>query len=235
MRATITILLATVLAGKANAQEPTHTQSEYRYAVKLYNTVSRQEYPAISLNPNLTLGRTETKFLSPSVAFTWKTKKGNYREIELSSLQLGKERQDMWTNSSGLVESVIINNSDIKARYEHILVFAKSKAWKLKPMLGIGAEPFFQYQRISYISTAVVARPFTTQTFGARLYASPRINWDLSQRLLLDVNIPICVAEINSQSRSDFDNFGVTRKTSVFNFEAAPVRFSARVGLGLRL
>jgi hypothetical protein len=234
MKRTIVLLLAILIAEKSSAKRMLVLAPvpKPQYAVKVYNTFSYQSITDRNLYPLITTSKNIT-FLKPSVAFMWTDKKGHTREIELSSFSLNK-RDDRTAFGTVSKSGQVVTSTDIAIRVERIFNFAKRKQWKLKPSLGCGVMPYFNMAKATPYTSVNV--PFTDMHYGVKAYVAPRINYNVSNRFFIDLNIPLVFADMGVQHQKAF-NPGLLKEISynVGNFDAFSESPSVRLGVGLRL
>ena len=93
MRITILSSFIVLSSLHAVAQEETESTSDApKYAIKVYNSFGYQNSVRYNgIGPGSTTHRLkDMTFLKPSIAFMWNDKKGNSREIELSSFSINR-------------------------------------------------------------------------------------------------------------------------------------------------
>lgn len=175
--------------------------------------------------------------IHPSIALQWSKK--NIQEIEVSSLGF-KENVLLNQTIYDSLNNTYINlnyktkTSNIALKYEYMLrLFKKLK--NVHPLLGFAASPYFQREVILPYNSSLTNQYITV--LGVRTFIIPRIQWNVSQRLLIDLNIPICLTDINITSyRVDDPSYSKSQnKASLSNFNALPDYISFRIGAGWRL
>lgn len=242
-KASIILIAAFILSGlSSTGQESPKTKS-----IKLYSN-----YSWISTQTNIgfdTTGRVSTiarnldvqlGYLTPALAFT--SANGNFQEIELSKIVIGNTRNEVLnivdsTGQSSLASSLRTRNNMIAFRYEYdLLLFKKKKAdSKLKSYLGLSVNPYFSNTKYS----SSIASMFTTsqQSFGALVAFIPRINYNVNERLFVDVNLPINLMDMNvTTERAENPAIPVPQRSiSTLNFSQLPDQFLVRFGVGFRV
>lgn len=238
MKGIVVLFLSVLAAEQSSAKRIIASPAvpQYRYAVKVYNSFNYQTAESYGPPFGPPSSVTKTKkldLLKPSVAFNWTDKKGRTREIELSSFILNS-RKDNTTLGTTALMGRSVTTYDISLSFEQIFNFAKQKNWKLKPSLGAGVAPYFNMEKITPYTTALV--PSTNTSYGARLYFAPRVNYSVSDRFFIDLNVPVTVADMGVQSQKTFVpaiNSEMTSSTG--NFNAFTTMPSVRIGAGLRI
>jgi hypothetical protein len=211
-----------------------------RYAVKLYNITSweKQQEP---FQQGIFMGKTtekEFQLLHPSLAFRIKNAKNNFHEIELTELEVGKENSVSEVDYNGIVipiQGSNITNTTIAVRYEYTLNFNKKKNSRFMPALGLAIMPY--YQRTNFTPVLSTQYPVANTHIGAKGYLVPRLNYAISSRLFLDLNIPICITDTYMEMVNT-KNPNITQqeqKHETGNFDGVPNRYSFRIGLGLTI
>ena len=119
----ISLLLLLVLVLKLGWTQ--NSNLDYKYAIKIYNLTSYEEYSESTSYINET--RTSIQILHPTIAFQWNNDKRNSNEVELTNFKLGKletksETQDT-VNGGKYNTEYDIFSTVISARYEYILNF----------------------------------------------------------------------------------------------------------------
>jgi hypothetical protein len=217
--------------------------SQPKYALKVYNAFSymRMEETVPANTSGFSFKRTTyTDMVKPSVAFNWRTAKGNLNEVELSSLMIGKKNEEYFFRPPSANIPVYVGgagntSSNITVRYEHIKDFFKRKAWKLRPMLGLGMSAFYRSDRLETTGSNAFI-PLSEQRVGVKFEVAPRVNYNISKRVFIDLNIPVNVMQSDAWfSKMQNTPTSEIQKTSISNFAAAPKEFAIRLGVGVRL
>lgn len=211
------------------------------FQLKMYNLVSASRANEAYVANNTSHTQVSSFHIwNPTIAIARENKKRNLHEFELTSI--GINASDMRTNwfVPGLNVNVItsgarVYETHIALRYEHILNLVKKPGARLVPSIGFSASPYYlRYNVQPYVTTTYP----TKETFiGARVFVAPRINYYIHKAVFIDLNIPVCLADINYNKHRE-DNPTVStqqRSTSKTNFTALPEYFSVRLGIGVRL
>ncbi|MEQ1733199.1 MAG: hypothetical protein ABL940_05970 [Bacteroidia bacterium] len=230
-----TIITITLCITNAVAQ---NTNLDYKLAVKLYNTTSLQKFNPVIVS-NYAYSTSDFVVLKPTVAVQWKTKKNNFREIELSDFNINKKSTHYVTNvttpSSGLVFTDQNLQSSIALKYEYVLGLNSAKNYKLVPSVGLGLHSFYGYSK----NFPQVSSSFYTSTrlIGTTAYIAPRLTYFITSKLLLDFNIPVYLTEFSANKRRNPNpSIPVANRTiHTFNFKAFPNVLSCRIGIGLKI
>lgn len=219
-----------------------NTTLSYKYAIKAYNLTSfytGSTTAKISDSSNINFTTNDLKILHPTFAFQWQNAKRNFHELELTSFELGKlsnqEELSGSLSSGNTIPRSSVITTNIAFRYEYILNFNKAETRKLVPSIGFGGSPY--YRLYKYQAKYAWEIPSSQQFIGLSIYATPRITYNFSSRIFLDVNIPVCVFDFNYLSNHQDNPFLELseRTTSEFNIEMFPKVLSGRVGIGLKL
>ncbi len=223
-----------------------HTQmpSVPKLAFKVYNTFSyskMEETIPVNLPGFVGFKRiTKTDLFKPSVAFSWRSPKGNYQEVEVSSFVVGKKSTENFFRHQQSITPIGIGGTevtttDIAIRYENVKDLFKRKNWKLRPMLGLSLSAFYRSEKIGSNGIDPFV-PLSEQRYGVKFEAIPRINYNISRRIFLDFNIPVTIAQSDIWvSKVQTTSISKVQKTSLANFAAAPMEIAARIGVGIRL
>ncbi len=213
-------------------------------SLKIYNlTTVERDYPpqyTDSLgDPNMSTYY-NVQLLHPTIALQWYNASGNGHEIELTSFRMSTNETNQWSYYSRNPAipshpSMQHTSAIISLRYEFILFTKQEGEPKLVPALGFGINPY--YMMDIYNSSISTVFPEQFQSFGARFFAIPRLNYSISERLYLDLNFPISIYDYRLVFAKD-ENPAIPineRTTTIFDSESFAPLFSARVGLGIRL
>jgi hypothetical protein len=218
---------------------------DYNSALKISNlTVFQERSGSLRFNTNPSYleesANTSLQILQPTIAFQWKSEKGNFHEIELTSLSWGKVGAETVvtydSTSSGIrVAASDLTTADISMRYEYILVFNKEKYSKVVPSVGFGVNPYFG--NVRYSPEVSSSFPASETTVGIRTFITPRVTYFMTSRLFVDVNLPVCITDAGIFI-DEVDDPAIPvdqRSISTFDFNQFPRFFSGRIGLGVKL
>lgn len=221
-----------------------NTYLDYKYSIKLYNLTAYEQSSengiVDSLMPMVRNSSTTLQYVHPTFAFQWKTKKQNFKEIELINFYINKttgSREQL--DTIGRVEKVlskkVLVSSGISLRYEYTVMFKKLKTSKFVPSIGYAANPYFKLDNfVPELSNAFIS---TKSTLGARGFIIPRLTYFIGSKFFLDLNLPFCVMELYYQVNENENPMipSNQQRISNINFELFPKVFSARLGLGLKI
>jgi hypothetical protein len=219
-----------------------NTTPGHKYAIKAYNLTSfysGNTTSKLSDSADLNFTTNDLKILHPTLAFQWLNAKGNYHELELTSFELGElsnlEELSGNSGSGNTIPKTSVITTNIAFRYEYILNFNKSETHKLIPSLGFGGSPY--YRLYKYQAKYSWEIPSSQQFIGLSIFATPRLTYNFSSRIFLDLNIPVCVFDFNLLTNHQDNPFLELseRTTSEFNIDMFPKILSGRVGVGLKL
>lgn len=233
------IIVSPVLAQDIEPQNE-QVESHARFAIKGYNITTFNRQKEITYTTGYRYTQKSDKYFSPAAALNITNKKGNAHEIELSDFTLNTKdnKQELSMFNGGVFVPIIVGerttNTAIAVRYEYIINFAKKKDWRLKPMLGIAGQPYYERERTVPYST--VNFNVTHTEAGIRGYIIPRINFDVCKHLFFDLNIPVCVADGKYYSDKRIDpTTSRMRDENRGDFNLFAQAISIRVGAGIRL
>jgi hypothetical protein len=242
MKKIFPLLIALAPAYLSFAQNP---QPDYKIALKIYNLASLEEYTNVTASENdsstqYTFNTRKLDIFHPTFAYQWSNKKEDFHEIELTRFSLsntvfGAQSQMGNSNSTMLSGSERMRTIDISVRYEYIRNFRKGLDKKMLPSLGFAINPYCNH----IVTQPIVSTSFPTSSWhlGARMFVVPRLNFTLSKRIFLDINIPICIVD-NYQLRNKYANPAIpldNRITYSNLFELLPRVYSIRFGVGFKL
>jgi hypothetical protein len=216
-----------------------NTNLDFKYAVKLYNLTSFEDYSNSENDTNQYSFRYSSRnfrIFHPTFAFQWETGKKNYHEVELTDFMFGITGEDgNDTTYGGVTEGdKKFITTYISIRYEYILNFNKARETRFVPSLGFGMNPYYG----QYNDQPAESNAFRTSEyyFGARIFLVPRLTYHFSPKIFIDLNIPFCIADVYFQRYTDEDPTLTLeeRQTSSITFDAFPKVFSGRIGVGLK-
>lgn len=205
-----------------------------KYQIKLYGLY----------NPNLLSGHVEQprnglvdyvyyrNTFNPTIAINRTNKKGNRHEIELSGLAVNETNTRISsTTDSSLLWSISrsTKESKIVVRYEYIHEFLKNK--KFRPSVGVSLSPYYiVYNTNSYHN---IRNIFTERTYGIQAFIIPRLNYYISKRILIDLNIPLKITEHQYSKRTTY----AANKTVYTGYYKTLFEdmFYARLGIGINI
>jgi len=216
-----------------------NTNLDYKYAIKIYNLTSFDEYKETKSDTNAYSTKT-LQILHPTVAFQWKTKKNNFHEIELTNFMLSKvgTKTEIVNNTTGnrqIVSGNDLTTTLISLRYEYILNFNKSKDKKLVPSLGFSINPYFKQN--NYSPTISTSFPTSEVFIGARTFITPRLTYYIKPKIFIDINIPLCFSDTYYlRDKEDNPALAANKRTNTsYDVGLFPNFFSGRLGIGLKL
>ncbi|MCB0733179.1 MAG: hypothetical protein H6608_05045 [Flavobacteriales bacterium] len=174
-----------------------------------------------------------------SLAYTREAPSGAIHEFELSRLSFWNRDNQVVVQDS-LFLPMTISGANVRgvyaaARYEYMQELHKTdENRKTKIYLGGSAQPFF-YRN--------VVRPLNSQSFpttdisaGIKLALIPRVTQNLTDKLFLDVNIPIQMVTTDvTHNRVENPSFTASQQSiSTINF-MMDMKYMLRAGIGYRL
>lgn len=231
----INLLLLLVLVLKLGWAQ--NSNLDYKYAIKIYNLTSYEEYTKTTSFINET--RTSIQILHPTIAFQWNNNKRNSNEVELTNFKLGKldtksETQDTIKGGNYNLEYDKFSTM-ISARYEYILNFNKSKDRKIVPSLGFGINPY--YTQTNYEPKNTTKYRYSEMHTGLKLFLTPRLSYYIGSKIFIDINLPICISDVfySVDKNEDPSYQSAESTTSTFNIDIFPKVFTGRIGIGIKI
>lgn len=233
------LMLATLLLCDTTVWAQSDKDFKPKYLIKAYANGNITPYADITTKSNTTFNAKASSYIQPSAAISVYNKKGNYHELELSSIRSTKtEMIEYFEDAQGMtlpVSGYILNNTRIAMRYEYVHVFMKENKSRLKPALGLGAMPY--YNRNNFTPLITSNYPYKKTSMGVQAYVIPRLAIRLSERIDLDLNVPVCIADVaktksltlNPTLPSDMQH------TSSADFSLLPRNYTVRLGLVVKL
>lgn len=218
---------------------------DYKMALKIYNQstyeAQTRSYPSGDSTMS-TIFETNKSFqiIQPTLAFQWKSGSNNFHEVEISGIRVGKygtrtEREDSTTGLRETVAGQDVSQTSLAIRYEYIVNFNKKSDHKLVPSLGFGAGTNYgRHKSEPYISNSF---PVTQTQVSLKLFLTPRLTYYFNSKLFMDLNIPVCVSDLNT-TVFHVENPAFTsrqQKNTDYTFTGFPKIVSGRIGVGLKL
>jgi len=210
-------------------------EKESNLTLKLYTNFFYSESGSESgINPHELQKNVDFGHISPAIQI--KSANGNFQEIELSRLTINHELDQSQNEILQTLEGDISNDYNLYMRYEYNYNILK-KSKKYHPYIGASAQPGIGYLR----TTPLISNLYKTDLFKTNLLIQvvPRLIIDLSDRFILDINLPIPLASIYwSVLNVDNPNLPIEeRKTSSAGLDIIKFRdnFQFRIGLGIKL
>ncbi len=178
-------------------------------------------------------------FVHPSVSVMIKTKRGNFHELEISEVDFKKtditQRLQDQSGNYYYMLNYKVNDTRLALRYEYIIALIKRDNAKLIPSVGWAAMPYYyRFAQVPYITSDY---PITTTILGVRSFITPRMQLNVSKRVFIDANVPICILDMGT-TKQDIANPTIplwAQKYSIVDLQAVPRYFSARLGLGVKI
>lgn len=235
------IAVVSMLPLCSSAQEEMAIEQKTAKSVqlKLYNIASYADYPLLTSAknyPSYTRIKS-TDIIHPAFAINFGNKAGNRHELELTSLAVKKFDNKTVLDSPLLITTngSLVYETNIAVRYEYIINLNKKAGAKFVPAIGLAASPY--YTRYNYVPYVTSTYPVRETFIGLRTFVVPRINYNISKRIFLDLNIPVCITDVqgsyHKEQNPTLSTDAQVRNTG--NFDAVPKYFSLRLGVGVKL
>ncbi len=230
----ILCILATI---PAYAQTTSYTQG-----VKLYANIATTPFRNFLFYKHLGYSHKTTvrNYLTPSISYTWQNRKRNYHEIEWHQLDMRKEKHETEyinpiTGERSYQQTRSFTTTTIALRYEYIFNLSKKKNRTFMPSVGIAAMP--AYHRNSSTPYTGSDYPTSQAYIGIRHFVIPRIHIAVTNRLMVDINIPISVVDAGVISNKILNPTlpNHAQKYSVADFTLFPAYHTARIGVMLKI
>lgn len=160
--------------------------------------------------------------LLPAIALTVYNRKQNFHEIQFNELT-------NYSTPSSLC-------SFFSSRYSINWVLLKKKHPKIQPILGVGFSPFYYFD--SNESNGYYAIKNLTRV-GINAEFLPRIQWNLSSKIFLELNVPLRVMNLSYQ-KTHIDNAMIpTSQSNTWGFNFSSIgsifHFAMYTGIGIHL
>lgn len=234
-------VLVVVCSVSAQAQDKELKTSTniYNHAVKLYTTGRFNPYSDVYIKDreSYTIRTSVSDYIQPSLAVSFRNKDHNYHELELSrvSVRSTSVNPTILTSQTSLPQGYRLNTTHIALRYEFIIPFIKKRQALFVPAIGAAVMPYYSRYSLKPYSTADV--PVTSSTLGAQTFIIPRLQVNISKRVFIDANIPVCIADVGTKRINIQDPTlpSHAQQYSLADMQFLPKFYSARLGLGIQL
>lgn len=246
-------LVLTLFAAQLFGQNTKNSKPVYRYALKAYLNVSHEKKSEKTTNIDgniITTNRNETSFL-PTVGFLKQKKNGRFNEISLTHLNFSHnnyltevEYLFMRDSLGNLVpaSNIQIPTRGLKAgkaqigmRYEWDFPIFKDYSNIIQPFIAVSTDPSVFFQSIVPYTTAA----WPTKSFELRNTFSiiPKVAFNLSPRLFLDVQCPISVFSVSGVYQYEGNPILPTYARENFTFSSQLFHkvFNFRIGVGYKI
>lgn len=246
-------LVLTLFAAQLFGQNTKNSKPVYRYALKAYLNVSHEKKSEKITNIDgniITTNQNETSFL-PTVGFLKQKKNGRFTEISLTHFSFSHE------NTSTDVTLLFVRDSlgnlvpatglqipsrgsntqkaQIGMRYEWNFPIFKDYSDIIQPFIAVSTDPAVFFQSIVPYTTA----SWPTIFFELRNTFSiiPKVAFNLSPRLFLDVQCPISVFSVSGTYQYEGNPILPTyaRENFTFSSQLFPKVFNFRIGVGYKI
>lgn len=228
-------ILSVILGSNLIAQ---NANLDYRNALKVYNHFSYSNTTDESAS-NVSYSHKSFSFFNPTIAYQWKTAKGNLHEISLSDLYINHSEDEREYNDPILQQNVVDRGQSTTSRialgYEYIVNFAKNSDWKLIPSVGFMTESSFTQGK--YESMSSTDYTSSRATFGLGVFMVPRATWYMNDRFFLDLNLPVKIFSSSfTRNKIDLPTLNTEdRISNESNYTFFPSLFAMRIGIGIKL
>jgi hypothetical protein len=197
-------------------------QSTYktkRISLKLYSQITAHK---IGLGNRLSLG------IAPAISLA--TKNGHFKELELNDFSFSKKKENLFP---GVTIQTIKNQLEVRYSFNYSI----NKIGKFKAYMGAGFTSYYVNNTSTYenlnISDETSFAKNIDRTIGVDLNITPRLIWNFSERLFLDINIPINV--FNTERGTFTVGYDSGMQVNEIKTSTFPNKYTVNVGLGFKL
>ncbi|HEY9176499.1 MAG TPA: hypothetical protein VIN07_02360 [Flavipsychrobacter sp.] len=237
----IFVALLVVCGANAQAQdeEVKTSTNTYNHAVKLYTVGRFNPYSDVYIRnrDSYAVQTSISDYIQPSLAVSFRNKKHNYHELELSRVSVRSTSVNpmIQTSQVSLPSGYRLNTANFAMRYEFIVPFIKRKQALFVPAVGAAVMPYYSRYSLQPYSPADV--PVTSSTLGAQTFIIPRLQVNISKRIFIDANVPVCIIDFGTKRNHIQDpTLPVTaRQYTIADVQFLPGVYTARLGVGVRL
>ncbi|TVQ13909.1 MAG: hypothetical protein EA361_09045 [Bacteroidetes bacterium] len=221
------------------------TNSSYRYSFKVYGLSVSESFEYTQRfgieDPYTRITEMSNwRIFHPTFALQWKTKADNYQEIEITFLEINsnelRQIDVLYLDNAykKFFGGIKVTTTHLSLRYEYIYRFTKAVDRRFDFSLGAGINPYF----FNISEDPVISNQFPTheRNMGAFFHVVPRIQFNLSNKLYMDLNVPFCLFYYNHR-RMEREDPQLTEELKILTFTdntLLPEVYSVRVGVGFR-
>lgn len=210
------LLLSLILVFSAGSL---FAQSTGEKAVKVYLSIKNQS------QGHSPLWHVRTREVLPSFGLSSITTRGNFHEIQFLQLTLQRHRDYNFS----------VNSTFFSFRYSYTLALFRGKSPAIQPLIGFAAAPYYSSEKFTPLNSTNFGR----SSFGVGTFVElvPRINWNINEKLFLDLNLPLRLADL-SYLRYYTNNPQVPepqQTSSGLDFNTLPRHFEINLGLGIKI
>lgn len=213
--------------------------SESNVTVKIYNESATQDIYRIVRPDSVSFSsfsvvEVRRTLFRPTVAIQWGGNGQGAHEIELNRLYFGKSDSDFDPTSLAPAGSSV-SSFELAFRYEYTFAAREFENEKWMLAASVGAMPFYEWRNSGFSDSE--AFPINEQRVGTQINLTTRILYNVTDKLMIDFNFPIAVADAQyyHQVLDDPSLFNGAEGTSAGQFELFPKYMALRVGVGYRL
>lgn len=217
-----------------------NTDVESKHAIKFYNVSSYavRNTETIDFNNNVTtLHRLKSlQILKPSIGFQWKTEKRRLNELALNDYYLVRRESitEVLNPQQTIVASGGIHREfRLALGYEHSRPLLKVKDKKWDPYFGFAINTALRTSRFApFVNNIFPSNNQRLETFVAFV---PKVQYNVSKKVFLDINIPVNMMRVSLQRDKSFDL--IANNYLRYNSEVTilPTIYSLKIGLGLNI
>lgn len=208
-----------------------NTHLDFKYAAKVSNLATVTNHRNSSVYGN---GRDQQTYnlFNPVLRFLQQTKKGNFNEIELHTLQLKGLNASPPPIGNG--QQYPTKQFRIALKASHYFTFFKQADAKWVPMLGVQLMPSMGTTRYS-IQVNPLRLPLRRQDYDLTAYLSPRVMWFPSKKFFVDFSTNIYLMQGSFIHTKRINPSAPKEGGSQFEIDALKQYYTLQVGLGLKL
>ncbi len=170
---------------------------ERQTIIKVFSGYSTSPEESVGFNTRTTYDEKEFDlFRSISIAFQ---KQKRFHEIEVDKMKI--QNEEFETISNGLITNgreTLTTSIKLRYSYNYILNYEA----KMKVIVGVSTSPYFEKE---FIEPLVGSFDRSNISFGAVIELIPKIQYQLSEKFLIECNMPIPVATLQLERQRNFD------------------------------
>ncbi len=233
------------------AQTSKKEASQYRYVFKGYLRFfyENKSIRTTDFSGNVTLEKVRNAAILPTIGIAKYRKDGQFFELSLTNFNFFYQNEeiirevifgiDSFGNRVTILDKIPSRGAEILTnhlglRLERSFPLLSNKNNRFQPVVGLSCDPSVFYQSTT---------PFTSAAFPTRVFELsntvafiPRLTYAVSNRFLIDLNVPISLVKFAFDYRYDSDPRLPTfaRETTGFSATLLSKMWAIRLGLGYR-
>lgn len=162
--------------------------------------------------------------IQPTFALSDMTSRGNIHEGQFVLFAIHTEQRDNFA----------AKRISAAMRYSYNIAILKSKDMQIRPFIGFGGTPYYEWARYDFTDPSGYSAKSTEG--GVHLDIIPRIIWNLSEKVFLDFNLPVRLGTLRYYRHNYFTPNPADTKNDAgrISLTSLPRHYELNAGLGVR-